>query len=322
MAWLFAILLCVLIVDLAVRAFYVRMILPQFESKPLFNVIPHPADPDTEPVSVVTEDGVTLRGGLYRGTTSPPRGLILFFPELDGTHASAQFYAAGLIEAGFHVLAFDFRGQGESDPYEGYEPKHWPTTFELKDVAAIFRYLDQRPDLRALPLGVFGISRGSLLGLIAAAQYPRVRAVCGEGSYSVDLLLEYFVLRWARLYVPDWFLTAIPRWHFVLTMRLVRWTSECRQRTRYAIVESWLHRLRDRPVLLIAGERDNYVPIEVVRAIAHRIDSPLCRVWEVPEAKHNQARDIVPEEYDRQLVEFFSVLSPLREDNPLLISSR
>jgi len=320
-AWLIAILLSVVIVDLAIRAFYVRLILPQFELKPPFNVTPHPTDPDTETVHATTEDGLTLRGGLYRSSANP-RGLILFFPELDGTHASAQFYAAALIEAGFCVLSFDFRGQGDSDGQDGYEAKHWPTTAELKDVAAIFRYIDERADLRALPLGVFGISRGSLIGLMAAAQHPRVRAVCGEGTYTVDLLLEHFVLRWARLYIPTAVLACIPRWHIRLTLRMVRWISELRQGLRYAIAEPWLPRLRNRPVLLIAGERDNYVQPEVVRAIADRIHSPLCRVWEVPDAKHNQARDTVPEEFDRQLVEFFSVLSPVPAENSWLVSSR
>src|SRR5581483_4902468 len=73
----------VVVVDLAIRAFYVRLILPQFEAKPPFNVSPHPPDTAAESVSTITSDGVVLRGRLYRGSESRARGLILFCPELD-----------------------------------------------------------------------------------------------------------------------------------------------------------------------------------------------------------------------------------------------
>lgn len=322
MAWtILSVLLVVLVVDLAIRAFYVRLILPQFEAKPPFNVCPHPADLAAETVTAATEDGVTLRGRLYRGHDPSPRGLILFLPELDGDHCSAIFYCAGLLDAGFDVLSFDFRGQGDSDAVPGYEPFHWPTTGELRDANAALQYIANRPDLRDLPLGLMGISRGSLVALIAAAENPQVRAVCGEGTYTVDALLEHFVMRWARLYLPPWAMAIIPMWHFRITLRMVRWTSELCRRVQYAIAERQLWRLRGRPVLLIAGSRDNYVQPEVVRKIAARIDSPLCRVWEVPDAKHNQARETAPDEYDRQVVEFFAAIAPARTDStPVLVS--
>jgi pimeloyl-ACP methyl ester carboxylesterase len=315
------VLLGVLVFDLAVRVYYVRLILPQFEAKPPFNVCPHPADQAAEVVTTVTSDGVTLRGRLYRGRDAAARGLVLFCPELDGDHCSAIFYCAGLLEAGFDVLSFDFRGQGDSDSVPGYEPFHWPTTGELRDVNAALRYIAERPDLRELPLGMMGISRGSLVALIAAAENPHVRAVCGEGTYTLDTLLEHFVMRWGRLYLPPWAMAILPAWHFRITIRLVRWTSQFRRRVQYAIAESRLWRLRDRPVLLISGSRDNYVQPEVIRRIAARIDSPLCRVWEVPDAKHNQAREVVPEEYDRQVVDFFSAIAPARTEPATVLVS-
>ena len=311
MGWvILAVVLAILVVDLAIRAFYVRLILPQFETRPPFNVEPHPACPRAETVATQTDDGLTLRGRLYRSQELRPRGLILFCPELDGDHCSAPFYCAGLLEAGFDVLSFDFRSQGESDDARAYEPIQWPTTGELKDVEAAFSFISERDDLRDLPLGLMGISRGSLVALIAAAEHPQVRAMCGEGTYTVDTLMEHFTLRWARLYVPEWALAILPMWHYRVTLRLVRWTSEWRRGVRYAIAERRLAQLRDRPVLLIAGTRDNYVQPEVVRRIASQIDSPLCRVWEVADAKHNQARETAPEDYDRQVVEFFAALSP------------
>ena len=72
-----------------------------------------------------------------------------------------------------------------------------------------------------------------------------------------------------------------------------------------------LHRLpRDRPVLLISGERDNYVPPSIIRGIARKIGSPQCRIWSVPKAKHNQARTVAREDYDQALDDFFSAVCP------------
>jgi pimeloyl-ACP methyl ester carboxylesterase len=306
---LLTVLLTILFVDLAIRAFYVRLILPQFETRPPFNVEPHPACPRTETVSTTTDDGLTLRGRLYRCQDLHPRGLILFFPELDGNHCSAPFYCAGPLDAGFDVLSFDFRNQGDSDAEPGYHPIHWPTRGELRDAAAILRFVAARDELRDLPLGLMGISRGSLVALIAAAEHPQVRAVCGEGTYTVNSLLEHFTLRWARVYVPAWAVPLIPLWHYRVTLRMVRWVSEWKRGVRYARAERKLPQLRDRPVLLIAGARDNYVQPEVVRGIAAQI-GPHCQVWEVPEAKHNQARETAPDEYDRQVVEFFAAVVP------------
>jgi uncharacterized protein len=310
-AWiLFSALGVIVLIDLVVRIFYVRLILPRFENKPPFNAASHPVDPDLETVEVTTHDGVTLRGGIYRTPELQPRGLVLFCPEVGGEHSTAEWYAEALLQAGFDVLSFDFRGQGDSDSLPGYAPLHWPTHHELNDLRAILAFIDTRDDLRELPLCLMGISRGSLAGLIVAANEPRIRAVCGEGTYTVDALMEHFTLKWAELYVAPWILRLIPMWHYRLTLLWVRWASEWRRGVRYALAEPVLSKLRTRPVLLIAGERDNYVPSAVTERIARGIGTS-CSVWTVPEAKHNQARDAAREEYDRRIVEFFSAACPV-----------
>ena len=137
--------------------------------------------------------------------------------------------------------------------------------------------------------------------------------MCGEGTYTVDALLEHFVLRWAQLYLPPQVLRIIPMWHLRVTLRLVRWISQWRRGVQYVVVEPYLRRLGNRPVLLISGERDNYVQPSIVRGVARRIDSRLCRVWSVLRAKHNQAREVAREEYDQTIVEFFSTVCPAPE---------
>ncbi len=306
MTWVLLAIGGIVIADLAVRIFYVRLILPQFDAKPPFNVTRHRVDPSAEQVSLITDDGLRLRGAVHRAVDQPARGVILFFPELDGDHWSAASYCEGLLAAGFDVAAFDFRGQGDSDSPTNYVPNHWPTHYELLDAAAALQWVTDQPEWAGLPLGVFGISRGSVVGLIAAANCPEVRAYSGEGTYTIDRLLEHFSLRWAQLYLPPGVLQFLPMWHLRLTLRMARWTSQWQRKVRYAIVERSVPALRRLPVLLIAGERDTYVNPVVTKGIVDAIGGPLAVLWEVPGAKHNQARDAVGSQYDTRLVEFFS----------------
>ncbi len=302
----------VLLADFAVRVFYVRLILPQFEAKPPFFVTQHAPDPAAETIATVTTDGYLLRGTVFR-SEGPARGVILFCPELDGNRWSAAYYAEGLIQAGFDVVSFDFRGQGNSETQPGYSPIHWPTDFEMKDVDAAIAWIHEQPEWLGLPLGTFGISRGSLIALMAAGDHPEVRAVCGEGTYTIDRLVEHFTKRWAQLYIPPWALVLIPMWHLRITLRMVRWVSERRRSVRYAIVERRIRALRKIPVLLISGERDSYVHPEVTAGLVRAIGGSLSRLWLAPQSKHNQARDMHPSEYDRRLVEFFSTMAPKAE---------
>lgn len=291
--------------DLVIQCVYTRLVLTIFETKPPFSVPSFPPNPAAELVSFVTEDGVTLRGSIHRNSEHPAKGLILFCPELEGNHWSVSSYAGGLLEAGFDVVSFDFRSQGESDPQPGYLPLHWPTTFEVEDVRAALRFIQSRPDLRELPLGVMGVSRGATPALIAAAESSHVKAVCCEGAYSTNALMVHFISRWATIYVPRFLLPVLPMWHIRVTTTLVRWTSQLLRKRRYVVLERWLPRLKNRSVLLVAGGRDNYVHPDVGRELQKRIGSSAVQFWLVPSAKHNRARDVAPAEYDLRLRNFF-----------------
>ena len=306
MFWLLIILTSLVIIDLTVHLIYVRLILRIFETKPPFSVVSSPPVPDAEQISFETSDGITLRGSIHRQVSGPAKGVILFCPELEGSHWSAATYANGLLQSGYTVVSFDFRSQGESDAQPGYAPLHWPTTFEVEDVRAAIRFISSRSDLNKLSLGIMGVSRGSTPALIAAAETAQVKAVCCEGAYSTDALLMHFIFRWATLYLPRPVLEMLPKWHVRITLVMVRWTSRLLRKRRYVVLENWLPKLKNRPVLLVAGARDNYVHPDVGRGLQKRIDSPSAQLWLVPSAKHNSAREVGPAEYDRRLSEFFN----------------
>jgi pimeloyl-ACP methyl ester carboxylesterase len=298
------------VVDLLIHLVAVRYILPILERSPPFSVEATPPDPHAEPVSCRTPDGITLRGSLHRPPDRAPLGLIVFCPEVANDHWSATWYCPALLSAGFAILAMDFRNQGHSDRMPGYTPIHWLTEYEVTDVLAVVDYARDRADLRELPLGVFGVSRGGSAALVAAARVPEIACAACEGVFSISTMTLHYTLRWAVLYQPAWLMALFPTWHFRLTLALARWISERRRRCRYVLLEEWLPRLAGRPVLMIVDGRDTYVLPEISETLYRRFPQSSTRRWLVKAAKHNMARETDAAEFDRRIVEFFAQLIP------------
>ena len=219
-----------------------------------------------------------------------------------------------IIDAGFDILAFDFRNQGDSDALPGYVPLHWLSVYEVEDVLAALRFVEQHDELRCLPLGLFGISRGGGAALAAASRNSNVRRVACEGAYSTHSMMLHYSRRWGTLFLSDRMLAMIPQWHTWLTLTLVRLTSQLRKKCRYVQIERDFPRLRDKPVLMISGARDTYVIPSLSQNLSADIGEK-CKLWVVPDAKHNMARTAHAAEYDMRLIEFFSDLCEL-SDSP------
>ncbi len=305
---LIALITTVLALDVLVRLTAVKVALPFFETRPLLGAELYPPDPSAEQVAVHTPEGLSLAASLLRTPSPHVRGLILFCHELDSNRWSAQAYCEGVLAAGFHVLTFDFRNHGDSQSQPGYEPVHWPTEFEVEDARAVLAWVQRRPDLRDLPLGVYGMSRGGAVALVIAAESDHVRCVASDGAFACMECLTHYSLRWGRLYVSERVLDWIPRWHFRGTMWLIRTASEWRKGYRYARVSAAVSKLRRKPVLMISGERDNYVLPSMTRNLYSRTGQGPAGLWIVPDAKHNMGRQSAPMEYDRRLSDFFSFL--------------
>ena len=319
LAWIMLGLLGALaLIDLTIHLSALMVIRPIFERIPPFSVHPAPPHPDGEPIEFSAPDGRTVRGSMYRHEPHESRGLIIFCPEMDGNHWSAMEYCAGLWDAGFDILAFDFRGQGSSDSIPGYQPLHWLTDYEVEDVRSAIEFASTYTDMRGKPMGLFGISRGGSAALAAAAQVPEVECVACDGAFSTESMMIHFTFRWAELYFPRWFLRLIPRWHLFATLQLVRWTSQVQRNCRFTNLHRLLPRLSNRNVLVVAGQRDTYVQPVITEEIFRRIGGRNAELWMVPKAKHNQARKVAEEEYDERLVKFFSQMAaaPVRQTVP------
>lgn len=94
--------------------------------------------------------------------------------------AGAQTYVPwheGLTSAGYAVLAFDYRGFGDSDGERGWVRPDW----QLQDILNAITYVSTRSDIDARRLGTFGIGgTGGGNAIMAAAADERIRAVVAQ----------------------------------------------------------------------------------------------------------------------------------------------
>jgi len=287
--------------DRAFRRYVTPRICDIFENVPPFNVVTENADDTAEKISIVTADGVSLKGSLINGHLRDAKGLVLFLPELRGNHWMAKRYCTALIETGYMVLSVDFRSQGESASHPGYSPIHWVTEFEMIDVDAMMHFIQSRSALKTLPLLAYGVSRGGVTALIAACRYSSVKGVVADSAFGTMSMTRYFVDRFVSYVIPEWVYRLLPGWHVNLTLRNGIKLSERRRKCKYVHLEREQASLDSQSVLLISGGRDSYVTPEIARRLQEIVGQG-CQLWIAPGAKHNMSRKICTEEYDSRVV--------------------
>ncbi len=216
----------------------------------------------------VTMEGVVLNVGtvnlpamLYSSSEGAfPKPAIVVGPGgiQNGIIKSIEWLAIRLAKAGFVVLTITWRsGSPIDDP---------------KDIAAAITWLENQPEVRSECIGIFGMSRGGMSALRAAADEDRLRAVVTFGS-PTDLLQH---VRAVISYAPGRYAV------------LVKWLGGEPDTNRpfYEEVQPISHAARIRqPVLSIHGAFDMHVP-------------PEQSIWMIQELKRfgnrNAAVEIVP----------------------------
>lgn len=253
-------------------------------------------------------DGHRLEGVMVsrRRRGEDPAGMVVFAHEFGSDRTSCLRYCCGLLDAGYDVFAFDFRGHGGSEAEIGYRPRQWPSDRERADmvgaIAFVDSYLEQQGRPRAI--GLFGVSRGAGSAILSAVGIDSVKAIVTDGAYSSDTFLEHLMRRFATVFAR---IRVVAENHPPTVWRVLRWMlfRECRQRfgCRFPSVRKAIRRLGPTPILLIHGEKDSYVPAAQSRALHDRAVGPRA-LWVVPGAKHNQAVMVRPEAYAQRIVRF------------------
>ena len=109
------------------------------------------------------DDGATLAGAYYEPSQRPAPGIVLLHM-LRRSHADWDAAAAQLSEAGFAVLALDFRPGDDVGVF-------------ATDVKAAKAFLRERPEVIPGAIGIAGASVGANLAILDAADDAGVRSI-------------------------------------------------------------------------------------------------------------------------------------------------
>jgi dipeptidyl aminopeptidase/acylaminoacyl peptidase len=234
-----------------------------------------------EAVRFTTDDGVTLDGWLIPAERDTRAAVILLHGFSWHRVPWLSMFVPWLRER-YHVLQFDFRGHGASDP-----AATTLGTAERRDVAAAVRLLEGRG---LGPIALYGISMGGATAIMAGAELP-VAAVIADAAYA-DLRNPIANrMREAHLPLPG------------LGSRLVVAGAALRARTRLISPIDRVADLSPRGLLLIAPREDRLVDWQQSVRLHDAAGEPK-ELYVVDGAAHGEARMVAGPDYERRVLAF------------------
>ncbi|HVF10498.1 MAG TPA: alpha/beta hydrolase [Abditibacteriaceae bacterium] len=240
-----------------------------------------------EDVSFLARDGVRLSGWFMPAPAA--RAAIILCHGFPHNRTEMLFWAGPLHAAGFHLLLFDFRALGLSEGDLCSIGHH-----EIGDLLGAVDYLSARPEMSSLPVGVFGLSMGGAVALMAAAQDERIAAVATHGAYAT---LDRAIAQHCRLYFGP-FARAM---HPPATWWGRRWLPL--DPREVSPLEAVLH-IAPRPILLCHGGRDTIVRPADARALYAAASEPK-QLHFMPRSWHVYIHPAERVAYEEMLLRFF-----------------
>lgn len=261
----------------------------------------HPAreDPDFDPsrlgiafeeVAFRADDGPLLAAWWMPERAPGHNGTIVFLHGYGDSRNQSLQAAPFLLAAAYDVLALDFRAHGDS------EGSHTTVGLdEAADVRAAIGYLRSRGDVDLSRLALMGWSMGAATAINAAPEIPEIRAVVSDSAFAT-------LTNVASNSITAF--TGLPRFPYgPLSVLFAGWIvgrDVGDNRPVDAIG-------RGPPVLLIQGGSDDIAhPDDDGRALAAAAPQGSA-LWVVPGAKHVQARDVAPAEYEERVLGFLEL---------------
>lgn len=238
-----------------------------------------------EPVSFVTDDGVTLRGWWFPRPESDR--VVIACTGHKGVKTDLLGISSGLWRAGNNVLLFDFRGCGESDlaPLSiGYH--------EQRDLRAAITFARER--ITGAHLGLIGYSMGAAVALLVAAGDPAIRAVVADSSYATIAGVLVAAYRRRRLPAPPF---------IALSDRYNGWRYGYRFGALRPI--DIVGQIAPRPLLVIHGTRDAVTPVDHAHQL-YAAAGEQKELWIAEEAHHCGAYFLDRQGYVARVAEFFA----------------
>jgi alpha-beta hydrolase superfamily lysophospholipase len=241
---------------------------------------------DYQDVNFLADDGGVLRGWFVPGRPGARVGVMT----VHGAGGNREEFMAELRmlhEAGYPVLMFDCREQGESD---GHRRGISLGVREHRDVESAVRYFKNNYGLNKVV--AFGCSQGAASSILAAAEDRNVDGVIAEASFLRIEELAKFNIQHLR---PD-----LPISYVDLIAYFVAWRMGARGAPGPVDV---IGAIAPRPVLLMQGNADNEVPPHDAEALYQRAREPKS-IWIGEGAGHCELRERYPDRYRQHVMAF------------------
>jgi pimeloyl-ACP methyl ester carboxylesterase len=256
----------------------VRPFLPEFPGAPT-----SPADLGMayEDVRFTTDDGVALSAWFIPAPRETTTAVIVLHGFSGNRLPELAAFVPWLHEL-HHVLQFDFRGHGESEPHATTLGAH-----ERQDVAAAVRFLEARG---LGPIALFGISMGAATAIVAGAELP-VAAVVADAPFAQ---LHHPVAN--RMREVGYPLADIGA-------RVIVAGAALRTRTRLRDPIDVVANISPRPLLIISPGDDRLIHAEQSERLYRRAREPK-EIFRVAGAGHGEAYAVDPDGYRSAVLGF------------------
>ena len=236
---------------------------------------------DYEVVRFTTDDGVTLSGWLVP-TRRDTRTAVIVLHGFSGHRLPELAAFVPWLAERHHVLQFDFRGHGQSDP-----GRITLGTHERRDVAAAVRFAQGRG---LGPIALFGVSMGAATAIVSAPDLP-VAAVVADAAYAE--LHHPIANRMREVGYPLAELGA----------RAIVAGASLRTRSRLTDPVRAVSRVAPRPLLIIAPREDRLIRWQQSLRLYEAAGEPK-ELMVVEGAGHAEAYAVEPEAYRRRVLDF------------------
>jgi alpha-beta hydrolase superfamily lysophospholipase len=244
-----------------------------------------------EKISFKTKDGLTLKGWFIPSNSDPKEERTLLMCHGWGDNKGELLKITHFLNAtGFNLLYFDHRSHGES------EGKITTIGFlELIDLEAAITYLNDHHPEALKKLGVFGLSMGAAVAIMAMPRHPKIKAAVLESPFT-DYRKVVRQWAWNNFKIPYFPLVA-------LTLLWLRFRVGESGVDSYSPI-SYVSRISPRPLLIIGGGKDLLMPEADVRALYTAAREPK-QLWIIPEATHALCHEVAGLEYEARVAGFF-----------------
>ena len=254
-------------------------------------------------VSFSARDGAQLSGWhIPAKSLAEARGVVILCHGMMKTRADMLGWAEALWEHGFALLLFDFRGYGRSADElcsAGYK--------EVQDLLGALDYVESRPELAGLPIGVFGFSMGGAVSIMTAADDLRIQAVATLGAFAT--LDRAVWQRCKRHFGP---FGPIAKWAMTNIGFVKRWYPV--EFSRVSPINA-VTRITPRPLLLLHGGRDKIVNLADAHDLYGAAGYPK-ELRILTESQHGIMPDALRQKTEEQVAQFFCNGLPARLPAP------